>query len=150
MNKKKSCNTCLLAIFLLITGCGVLTPKEPDPDLDFIGKHLTSEQSNNLAKEVAGNFFYGQGFGQAIVNVTTIIFWPPYAIYILGNGVISLSGYEPLLVTNLLPQNIKDSYDTGYDTVTSVPGRITAAIAGQRFRTKSVIKDRQKKLLKKT
>ncbi len=110
---------------------------------------LTPEESNELAGEVGGNWLYGQGFGEALVSIGGIVLFPPYAIYLLGNGAISLSGYEPLYVTNLLPEAPRDGYNQFYDTVTSGPGRLSASFARKEYRTQEVIKERYKKILTK-
>ena len=138
-----------LTLAVTFLGCGILQKKVDDPSIDFSKKTLTPKQSNELAAQVAGNFFYGQGFGDAIINIGGIIITPWYAIYALGNAVISLSGYEPLYVTNLLPKETKSGYDAVYNGVASVPGRGTALVARQQYRTDEIIKERFRKFLEK-
>lgn len=134
---------------ILSTGCSLLKEKEPDPTLDFMKRPLTPNETNELAGEVGGNWLYGQGFGEAVTAVGGVVLFPPYAIYLLGNGIISLSGYEPLYVTNLLPEEPRDGYNQFYDTVTSGPGRLSAGIAGEEYRNQEIIKERYKKILAK-
>jgi hypothetical protein len=138
-----------LFLLFFLSSCGVLEKKPQDPTLDFLQRPLTLEESNKLTDEVGGNFLYGQGFGEALVNIGGIVIWPPYAIYVLGNSAISLSGYNRLHVTNLLPEPIKDSYNTGYDFITSGPGRLAASIGEQEYRNQDVIKKRYRKILEK-
>jgi hypothetical protein len=145
--KNKKVFTLYILIIISLSGCGVLKEKPADPTLDFLKRPLTQEESEKLASEVGGNFIYGQGLGEALLNIGGIILWPPYAVYVLGNGAISLSGYEPLYVTNLLPETAKDSYDTGYVAVTSAPGKLSAAISQEEFRNQEVIKKRYKDIL---
>ena len=150
MLKHIKTSTLIILIIFCFSGCGVLKEKPADPTLDFLNRPLTQEESEKLASEVGGNFIYGQGLGEALLNIGGIVLWPPYAIYVLGNGAISLSGYEPLHVTNLLPENAKDSYDTGYNAVTSAPGRLSAAVSQEEFRNQEVIKKRYKDILSKS
>ena len=141
----------LLIVSLLFTSsaCGVLTEKKPDPTLDFSQVQLTPHESGQLASEAASNFFYGQGLGEAILNIGGIILTPWYAIYVVGNGIISVAGYEPPYVTNLLPNETKAEYDSGYNFVTSGPGRATSLVAGTPYRDEETIKNRYRKIIAK-
>jgi len=84
------------------------------------------------------HWLYGQGVGRTIVNVGTVVLFPPYALYLLGNAGLALAGYEPLYVTSALPEPARDYTLAVYDGITSVPGRITARIAGEEFQSASV------------
>ena len=137
----------LVLLILMLTGCGVLKKKEPDPTLDFMKQPLTQEQSQQLAGEVGGNFLYGQGFGDLLINVGGILVTPWYALYVLGNGALSVADYEPLYVTNLLPKETKAGYDTVYTSIASGPGRGAAYIAAEPYRTEEIIKERYRTLL---
>ena len=139
----------IVIVVFFVCGCGVLQEKPADPTLDFMKRPLTPQESEQLAGEVGGNFLYGQGFGEALISLGGIILWPPYALYALGNAGISLAGYQPLYVTNLLPEPVKSSYDTGYDVVSSGPGRFSAAIGKEEFRNQDVIRKRYRDLLEK-
>lgn len=88
--------------------------------------------------EAAKDFAYGPGLGRASLNVATVILFPPYAIYLVGNALLSLGGYEQLHVTDALPDKGRDAVLTVYDGVTSVPGRLTAGIANEEFREAKV------------
>ena len=138
-------------IFAVCTmaGCGILKKKEPDPTFAFISRPLTPRQSEKLTNEVGGNFLYGQGFGELLLNIGGILITPWYAVYVLGNGIISLAGYEPPYVTKLLPPKTESGYNEFYDGVTSGPGRVAGAIAGQKYRTPEVIKERYQRILEK-
>lgn len=137
----------LVLLVSVLSGCGVLKKKEPDPTLDFMKQPLTQEQSQQLAGEVGGNFLYGQGFGDLLINVGGILVTPWYALYVLGNGALSVADYEPLYVTNLLPKQTKAGYDTVYTTIASGPGRGAAYIASEPYRTEEIIKERYLTLL---
>ena len=78
-------------------------------------------------------WFYGQGIGRTAANVTTSILFPPYLIYLLGNAGLTLAGYQPVYVTNLIPEQPRKHVVGALDAVTSVPGRINAYIAGEEF-----------------
>ena len=84
--------------------------------------------------EVTKDFAYGPGLGRASLNVATVILFPPYAIYLVGNALLSLGGYDQLHVTDALPEKGRDAVLSVYDGVTSVPGRLTAGIANEEFR----------------
>lgn len=131
----------------MLSGCSLLKEKEPDPALDFMKRPLTPEENQELTSEVGSNWLYGQGFGETAVAVGGIVLFPPYALYVLGNGALSLSGYEPLYVTNLLPEKPREEYNNVYSGVTSGPGRLSAAIAGEEYRTTDVVRERYKKIL---
>ncbi len=68
-----------------------------------------------------------------MANVGTVVVFPPYALYLLGNAGLALAGYEPLYVTDALPGEARDAALTVYDGITSVPGRIAAGVAGEEF-----------------
>ena len=88
---------------------------------------------NAALREFGHRWFYGHGLGRTIANVGTTVAFPPYAIYILGNAGLSLAGYEQLWVTSALPEPVKRYTLLVYDGITSVPGRIAAAVSGEEF-----------------
>ncbi len=101
---------------------GEVPPPEPE------------ELQNELA-EVSQRWFYGHGIGQTITNVSTVVVFPPYAIYLLGNAGLKLAGFQPLYITNALPEEPRKKVLTFYENVTSVPGRVNSAFAGREFDT---------------
>ena len=108
-------------------------------------KPLPPEEAQALLGEVGRNWWYGQGLGETAVEAGGIVLFPPYALYVLGNAALSVSGYEPIYITDALPEEDKVSYDKMYDTLTSVPGKVNADVAGERFVTKKVAKESLKK-----
>lgn len=78
-------------------------------------------------------WFYGQGLGVTTLNIGTIVVFPPYALYLLGNAGLQLAGYDPLYLTDALPEEPRQDVMKIYDTVTSAPGQITSTIAGAEF-----------------
>lgn len=105
---------------------------------------IPPEKAGEAAKEVGKNWLYGPGLGSAAVNVGAIMVFPPYALYVLGNGVLNVAGYEGYYWSDMLPEEEKQQYITFYDSVTGGPGRIAAAVAGKEFRSKEVAKERLK------
>lgn len=133
----------LAALCLLLSACSVLE-KEEDPQTELakkaIEKPLPPEKTKELMSKVGSNWLYGQGVGETALTVGTIFAFPPYAIYVLGNGALSLSGYKPLHVTDALPDDARDGWNSVYDGVTGAPGHVTAAVAEREYREPEVVK----------
>lgn len=68
-----------------------------------------------------------------MLNVGTVVLFPPYALYLLGNAGVAFAGYEPLYVTDALPEPAKKEVLGLYNGVTGVPGRLNALVAGERY-----------------
>ena len=94
----------------------------------------TDEVQEQLA-ESTDNWFYGPGVGRTMLNVGSIIVFPPYALYLLGNAGLTFAGYDPVYVTDALPEEPREKVLSVYDNVTSVPGKINAGIADREFHT---------------
>jgi hypothetical protein len=124
----------------LVIGCGVVKekPKSQVDEMSAVGKPMTNEQAKAVLGEVGSNFAYGPGLGDAAVNLGAVIIFPPYILYLLGNTALSLTGYEPVSVSSLLPEEQGRSWSNGYDTVVSGPGRVVAATAGREYRSREV------------
>ena len=140
--------------FILLAGLSAcsLLQKEEEPDMPdvktAINKPLPPEKTQELVEDVTGNWFYGQGVGETALAAGTIVAFPPYAIYVVGNGVLSLAGYKPIHVTDALPDKAKEGWDSVYDGVTSSPGHLTSAVAGKEFREKDVISDKMNEFMR--
>jgi hypothetical protein len=142
----------LVALTTLLCGfaaCGVIKkkPASSTDGLVFQSKDIPPEKANEILNEVGGNFAYGPGLGDAAVNIGTVVVFPPYAAYLIGNAVLSLSGYEPVTVSSLLPEKDGEQWSDTYDTVVSVPGRFVAAMAGHEYRTREVGDERMRTVL---
>jgi hypothetical protein len=111
-------------------------------------KPLPPEQTEELLSTVGENWLFGQGFGETVLGVGLVVAFPPYAIYLLGNAAISYAGYEPLYITDALPEEPRQQWSTVYSSVTGVPGRISAALAGEEYRTKELARDEIKAALR--
>ncbi len=139
---------CMLCL-LLPAACGITKPRQPtpqDPDFTMITQNpLPPEKAGELLEEVSTNWLYGEGFGSTLLNVGTAIIFPPYAIYLLGNGALTLAGYEPIYWSNALPEQDRKDWQASYSQVVSIPGRVAAATAGEEFRTQERAKEAIKK-----
>lgn len=136
-------------VVVSIMGCGVIKKKPEDqPDeLAVVGKEMSPEQAEAVLGEVGSNFAYGPGIGDTAVNVGAVILFPPYIIYILGNTALSLSGYEPVTVSSVLPEEQGRAWSNGYDTLVSGPGRMVAAMAGREYRSRDVAREKLREAL---
>jgi hypothetical protein len=122
-------------LFCFLVGCSpLLKEKETPPD--------------NAVAEVGEGIIYGQGLGETIINGGTVFLFPPYALLLVGNLALSLSGYEPVTVSRMLPESLGNAWSEAYDGVASGPGRAVAAVAGEEFRTREVNRENVNKYLK--
>lgn len=143
----------LLASISLTTGCGIIKKKSPEEQglampVPVRTQPLSPEETEALMGEVGNNFIYGQGVGEAALNVGTVAVFPPYLAVVIGNAALSLSGYETLGVSKALPEDKRGWWEDFYDGVVSGPGRLAAAIAGEEYRTKEVARERLQPFLK--
>ncbi len=122
-------------------------PKSQVDEMSAVGKPMSPDQAKAVLGEVGSNFAYGPGLGDAAVNLGAVVLFPPYIIYLLGNTALSLTGYEPVTVSSLLPEEDGKAWSNGYDTVVSGPGRIVAAAAGREYRSREVADERLRVLL---
>lgn len=111
-------------------------------------KVLTPEQTKELLSEASGNWFYGQGVGDTAIKTTAAVLFPPYAIALLGNSILGLSGYEKIGIGDIVPGAVGRGLEKGYNEVSSAPGRLTSAVGGEKYRTRSDIRKRMEKYLK--
>ncbi|MCO6431697.1 MAG: hypothetical protein J5J00_12635 [Deltaproteobacteria bacterium] len=139
----------LSLLFMSAYGCGVIREREDNsPELaSIISKPLPPEKNEELLTEVGENWLFGQGLGSTALTAGSIFVFPPYALYVVGNGILTISGYEPLYITDALPQSEKEGFNDIYDSVTGAPGRFTAAVAGKEYRTEEAAKQRLHSLL---
>lgn len=133
----------LLLACLANAGCGVLKKREPSPTEQVTQqRQLSQEEAKEVLGEVGENWLYGPGLGKAVVNVAGVVVFPPYVVYLLGNGLVSAFGYEPVYITDALPDEEREQYNEVYDSVTSVPGRFSATVAEEEYRSEEVVKER--------
>jgi hypothetical protein len=134
--------------FCALGGCA-LKKKASEDQLSQVvkSKPLKPEESKEMLKEVGQNWLYGQGVGETALTVGTIVIFPPYALWVLGNAALSVSGYESIKFSDALPPEEKAAWVDTYDSMASGPGRLTAAIAGKEFRTQDVAKEKLDKYI---
>ena len=139
----------LCALLLAGTGCGVIKkrPEDKPDELSVVGKEMPPEKAKEVLGEVGSNFAYGPGLGDAAVNLGTVVVFPPYIIYLLGNTALSLTGYEPVTVSSVLPEEQGRAWSDGYDTIVSGPGRMVAAMAGREYRSREVAQEKLREVL---
>lgn len=94
----------------------------------------TPEEAQEILQDAWYSWIYGQGVGRTALNVGTVVLFPPYALYLLGNAGLQFAGYEPLYVTDALPEQSRKVVLSGVDEITSVPGRLNAAVFREEFR----------------
>lgn len=140
----------LIAAFstIILGACGSLRPLEPSEDPSAMARQpLTPEESEELLREAGDNWLYGHGMGATALNIGTVVAFPPYALYLLGKGAMSLAGYEPLEFSDALPDEAEETWNEAYDSVVSVPGRAAAFAAGRDFIDRETAKERLEKYL---
>jgi len=91
------------------------------------------EASEELSKQ-GEDWLFGKGLGSTTLNVATCVIFPPYVLYLVANAGLQMAGYEPIYITDAVPEPAKKQIDAVYDGVVSVPGRIAATAAGEEFR----------------
>lgn len=143
-----------IAASLLIV-LGACTPKKqsgPSANSQLasaIKDPLSPEETEELLGEVGENWLYGQGLGESAATIGTIAVFPPFALWVAGNAIAEFSGYESLKFSDALPDQEREAFLSAYDSVTSAPGRMSAAIAGEEFRSKEVAGARLKSFMEK-
>ena len=136
----------LLAVFF--SACSARQESSEQVDFQQITQNpLSPEETKQMMQEVAGNWFYGQGVGDTAVKAGTAIAFPPYALVLIGNAVASLSGYEPVGITDVIPGQAGAEVENTYNSVTSVPGQVTSAAAGEHFRDRHTIRKNMRRYL---
>ena len=137
-----------LGAFVLLAACAL--KKQPsDGELVELAKQpIPPERAGAVLEEAGENFLYGHGVGETALTVGSVLLFPPYALYVLGNGALSLSGYEPLEVSRALPEKERREWNEVYDAVTALPGEAAAAVAGEQFRDRDTVKQRTRSMLK--
>jgi len=135
-----------LIVYVLIfaSSCGVLK-KQITAESEMIAlssQPMPPEKTKALLKDVSQNWLYGDGVGQSLFNIGAMVAFPPYAVALLGNTIISASGYQPLGVSYLLNKEQKPSWDKLYSDIFSGPGRLISAISGKEYRTPEDVKQR--------
>lgn len=137
-----------VVLFLLsFQGCGLIREKQdPAPSvISITQKPMPPEEAKALLEDVGSNFAYGYGLGETLLTIGSVVVFPPYAVVVVGNAALSLSGYEPITVSGTLPGEAGKAWGETYDDITGGPGKVTAAVAGEEFRTREVARESLKR-----
>ena len=139
----------LLAVSGIFSGCGIIKEKPPAKidEMSLVGKEIPPDKAEEILGEVGEGFVYGPSLGETVTNVGVAIAFPPYALYLIGNAILSLSGYEPVTISSMLPEEEGKSWSATVDTVMSGPGRVVAAMAGHEARSREVNEENMRQLL---
>ena len=127
-----------------VSSCGVLK-KQVTPESQIVAistEPLPPEKTKAILKDVSQNWVYGDGIGKSIFHVGATIAFPPYALALLGNTAISLSGYQPLGVSYFLNEEQKPGWDSFHSNLFSGPGRLISALSGEEYRTPEIAKQK--------
>ena len=131
----------LLALLIVFTAC---TPKKDsiNPSLEQLSRAQADPQmQDKVLKSMGQSWIYGNGFGDTLLAAGTVFMFPPSALYFLGNAALDLSGYEPIHVSDALPEAPRQGWNEIYDDVSSGPGKLSAALAGKEFITRERAKE---------
>jgi hypothetical protein len=141
-----------IIVSVLASGCGLIRERPPEQHstFDLVGKEMPPEQAKDVLSEVGQNFAYGPSLGDTALAVGTVVVFPPYALYLLGNAVLSLSGYEPVTVASMLPEEQGQAWSETYDSLVSGPGKVVAAMAGHEYRSREVGDERLRTVLERS
>lgn len=134
-------------VCILLLGCSAdFTSSSQVVPLDSPVSQQSSliDNAPQSPNDVMENWFYGQGLGEAALNIAGVVLFPPYGLYVLGNGVAQALGYEQFSIGDALPEDVGSEYKAGYDEVAGAPGRFTAALGGKEFRSKEAIQSRNR------
>ncbi len=139
----------VIAQGIYLAGCGIIH-KKPEASADemaLVGRSIPPEQAGEILDELGSNFVYGPALGETAVNLGTVVMFPPYALYLVGNALLSFSGYEPVTVSSLLPDEEGKQWSDAVDWVFSGPGQFVAAVAGRESRSREVAEAKVRTIL---
>ena len=103
---------------------------------------LSGEETAEVMKEVTGNFLLGPGLGETAIDIAGIAAFPPYAIALLGNSLLSLAGYEQISIKKVMDNETREGYGETADVIYSAPAKLLSFITGNDYRDRGEIKKR--------
>ncbi|HMO17875.1 MAG TPA: hypothetical protein PKA63_06730 [Oligoflexia bacterium] len=104
------------------------------PSMNEVREVVKNGEADKHLSAMGDWWLYGPGMGYAMLNLGTVLLFPPYALYLLGNAALSISGNEPVRLIDVIPENGgREVVEGVLDEVCSVPGKLNAAIAGRDF-----------------
>ncbi len=106
---------------------------EKPPTIGEITKAVKNNEAEEKLNQMGDWWLFGPGMGRTALNIGTVIIFPPYALYLLTNAGLSFSGYEPIKLTDAIPEGPKEVVDEMYNDVTSIPGRVNAYANNKEF-----------------
>jgi len=107
---------------------------ENPPSMEEVKRAVKAGEASEKLAMMGDWWLYGPGMGYTMLNLGTVVLFPPYALYLLGNAALSISGSEPVRVMDIVPEgDSRAAIEGALDDVCSVPGRLNAAIAGKSY-----------------
>lgn len=126
----------LLLALLSLSACALTKPRQTYHDINiqkYIEDPLTGEETQVLLKEGVKNWTYGDGIGHTLVKVSSVVLFPPLALFWISNTVSDLAGYEPYTLEDYFPETARKA-DSIYTGVTEIPGHVIAKASVAEFR----------------
>jgi len=96
-------------------------------------KPPTADELQEGLSEFGHRWFFGPGFGRTAVNVGTAVVFPPYALYLVGQAVTRMAGYEPYTISDAIPEPLHSPSMVVYEGVTDAPGLLNSFLFGEQF-----------------
>lgn len=142
----------ILCFLLILSSCSAInSSKEEGISLQKLSEDPLSPEETKVLMEKAGkNWLYGNGLGESVLTIGTVVIFPPYAALVVGNSILSLSGYDPVNISDAMEEEDQNSWKNFYNTITSGPGRLAAVISGEEYRSKEAIKEDYEKFFEET
>ncbi len=109
------------------------------PSIGEITKAVKEKKVDEKLEGMKDWWLYGPGIGRTMLNVGTTIIFPPYALFLLTNAGLSISGYETIKPIEALPDRTKELANKTYNNIASVPGRFSAYLADREYVEKMLI-----------
>lgn len=124
---------CCFMMVLFLSACSIETRLAGSNPTDHVHRlvkdPLTPDETGDFLSTAAGNWVYGQGLGDTAVKVGTSIIFPPFLVAWIGSAAVEMAGYEI---------KTPESFNRVYEGVTSIPGHVTAKVAGKEFRDERI------------
>lgn len=100
-------------------------------------KPPTGEELQEGLANAGHNWFFGSGLGVTAANIGTVVVFPPYGLYLIGQAATRMAGYEPYTISDAIPEPIYQPVNVVYEGVTNAPGLMNSWVFGEQFKGKS-------------